>query len=97
MPNPDLADHRFPLDGHDDWRSPNINELQSIVDTTRYSPAMDPVFVGTNSSEYWSSTTYENGTAYAWTVNFGSGSIHSTYKDFGGLGDSYVRCVRWGP
>ena len=29
------------LGGHDDWRLPNTNELQSLVDYTRYYPAID--------------------------------------------------------
>jgi hypothetical protein len=30
--------------GHDDWRLPNVRELQSIVDYGRLGPAIDPVF-----------------------------------------------------
>lgn len=32
--------------GHDNWRLPNIKELQSIVDFGRTTPAIDPVFQG---------------------------------------------------
>ncbi len=41
--------------GHDDWRLPNVRELQSIVDYGRTRPAIDPVFSAL-STFYWSST-----------------------------------------
>ncbi|OGW06183.1 MAG: hypothetical protein A2W77_01010 [Nitrospinae bacterium RIFCSPLOWO2_12_39_16] len=40
-----------------DWRLPNIKELRSIVDNTKYDPSIDTTyFPNTNSSFYWSST-----------------------------------------
>ena len=30
--------------GHDDWRLPNVRELQSVVDYGRCYPALDPIF-----------------------------------------------------
>ncbi len=58
--------------GHNDWRLPNVKELQSIVDYTRspdatYSPAIDPIFTCTTITNgarqadypyYWSGTTH---------------------------------------
>jgi len=51
--------------GHDDWRLPNVRELQSIVDYGRFNPSIDPVF-GACSAWGWSSTSYANNPLYAW-------------------------------
>jgi hypothetical protein len=58
--------------GHNDWRLPNVKELQSVVDYSRspatmHSPAIDPVFQTTKITNeagqndygnFWSSTTH---------------------------------------
>ncbi len=80
------------LAGYDDWRPPDRNELQSIVDYSRYNPAIDTnYFPGTVSSLYWSSTTNAYITNYAWLVPFHSGCVHFGYKAGG-----FVRAVRSG-
>jgi len=66
--------------GHDDWRLPDVKELQSIVDYSfapdsvdpaRRRPAIDPLFELTEpESWFWSSTTHlEN--RFAYYVSFG--------------------------
>jgi len=52
------------LAGHTDWRLPDRNELQSIVDYSRHTPSIDPVF-SEMASGYWSSATGANYTNYA--------------------------------
>ena len=59
--------HNLSLAGHNDWRMPNVKELQSIVDYTRApavtnSAAIDPIFSVSNIESYfWSSTTHLTG------------------------------------
>lgn len=82
------------LGGHSDWRLPNIKELQSIVDISRYNPAIKKGFNNVSASGfYWSSSSYVSfvsNTKYAWVVRFKRGSTDSYNK----TREYYVRCVR---
>jgi hypothetical protein len=85
------------LTDHDDWRLPDINELDSIVDYSRWDPSIDPtVFPDTVSSDYWSSTTYAYFyTDVAWLVYYLSGGAGGV--QFNGKSSMYyVRAVRSG-
>jgi hypothetical protein len=82
------------LSVYDDWRLPNRNELQSLVDYTRYAPAIDKaIFRNAVSSGYWSSTTYSNDPVNAWGVSFHFGYISNCNKSDNRY---YVRAVRGG-
>jgi hypothetical protein len=78
--------------GHDDWRLPNVRELQSIVDYGRYLPSIDPVF-GAVSSFYWSSTSVAGSPDLAWGVYFNYANVSIGAVEHLG----YVRAVRSGP
>jgi hypothetical protein len=72
--------------GQCDWRLPNVNELQTLLDYGRDGPAIDPVFNNgvdsfTDASLYWSSTSYQYEPLLgAWGVNFGYGGVILGYK-----------------
>lgn len=84
------------LGGHSDWRLPNRNELQILVDYSRSLPAVDPLLASdTMSSQYWSSTTLAVSGRYAWRVHFSNGGVN-TFID-SKSGSYYVRAVRAGP
>jgi hypothetical protein len=78
-----------------DWRLPNIRELESLIDNGRYDPALPAGHPFTNVQPfiYWSSTTNEHITTYAWGVDIRSTQVDDYGKSF----DYYVWCVRGGP
>ena len=58
------------------WRMPNVNELESLVDVSRSSPAISAGHPFTNISltaAYWSSTTYTALTANAMAIRMSDG------------------------
>ncbi len=77
--------------GHDDWRLPNVRELQSIIEYGRRAPAVDPVF-GELGFDYWSSTSLPDSHELAWDVNFTWGITQEDFKSVGS--HFYVRAVR---
>lgn len=80
------------LNSKTDWRVPNIRELKSIVENSRYYPVIDPA-MSAKSANYWSSTSVAgHPPAHAWVVNFANGDDNWYPKT-----TKYnVRCVRGG-
>ncbi len=79
----------------DGWILPNIDTLETLVDTSNTDPALETghPFDNVQSSFYWSSTTDVNSTTDAWVVVFVSGSVGGSDRGNG----NYVWCVRGGP
>ena len=73
-----------------DWRVPSIEELETLLDRSKYAPAMREEVPFKDVSHYWSSTTYASHTDYAWFVTFNVGRVDYNGKP----GNGYVRCVR---
>jgi hypothetical protein len=72
------------------WRLPSMKELQTIVDESRLSPTIDPVyFPNTPAAFFWTSSPDVTDATQAWVVDF----------KFGGTAGEkvatpyYVRCV----
>jgi hypothetical protein len=85
--------------GYQDWRLPNVNELQSIVhyEYEVYDPAIDTTYFPDTVSEcYWSSTTYADDHSYAWPVCFYAGGVgaRGQYFNIRKSDTLYVRAVR---
>ncbi len=78
-----------------DWRLPNRNELLSLVDLGRFSPAL-PLghpFLNVQSDGYWSATTYAINTSSAWYVYLNGGDVGTSDKT---VVTDYVWPVRGG-
>jgi hypothetical protein len=75
------------------WRLPTVNELFSLIDRSKYDPAIDKdMFPNTQSSYYWTSETCAYYSVYAWMVNFNDGYVYGGKKSYG----YHVRPVRSG-
>lgn len=76
------------------WRLPTRKELQTILDESKFNPAIPAGHPFSNllSSSYWTSTTYADSTTFAWYVSLGDGSVDSDSK----TANRYVWPVRNG-
>ncbi|HIJ84790.1 MAG TPA: DUF1566 domain-containing protein [Magnetococcales bacterium] len=68
--------------GQNDWRLPSVNELKSLIDVGRTSPALPTghPFSGVQTIAYWSGSTYAGYTSSAWFVYLVNGSVDALDK-----------------
>ena len=77
--------------GYTNWRLPLRPELDSIVDLSRYNPAIDTdFFPGTHAAGYWTASPDASDPEYAWLVYFNYGSANLNPRNYHG----FVRAVR---
>ena len=79
--------------GYADWRLPNKNELESLVEWRCFNPAINTkYFPNTPADLFYSASPYANNSFYAWFVHFNSGYVNH-YLTFV---YTFVRLVRGG-
>jgi hypothetical protein len=77
--------------GYTDWRVPNKNELESIVESRCFGPSINNVvFPATPPAYFWSSSPYAAALEGAWSVDFGYGTVNASVKS----GFIHIRLVR---
>ena len=72
--------------GHEDWTLPSRQQLLTLVDLTRYSPAIDTdAFPDFPSSWFWTSDLAAWSSASAWSVYFYHGYVNYFNRSFNGF------------
>jgi len=74
-----------------DWRLPNVNEINLIMDDSKRGSAFNTVFQN-SATYYWTSTSMPSDSSQAVVASFGAGYMYGASKEY----EYDVRCVRGG-
>lgn len=76
--------------GETEWRLPNLKEITSIIDLSRFAQSLNWTYFTTTWQYYWTSNTHATYTESAWRVSFYYGQSGYLYKTY----PEDVICVR---
>jgi len=81
------------INNQEDWRLPNINELESIVDRTKFQPSVKSPFNDSIlSNKYWSSSSSRTG-VFIWYMDLETG-VREGSQRYTSIKLKYTLCVR---
>ena len=76
--------------GFKDWRLPEVEELQTLINRKNYKPASDAILNLKTDDWYWTKTPCAADAGHAWMVGFNVGLVNW----YGRSDNGYVRAVR---
>jgi len=80
--------------GSSDWRMPSVKEAATIVDESRYLPAVDAdAFPAMPSANFWTGTLVPWDSSHAQTINTGSGGIGLMFPLLDGSNKTLLRAI----